>query len=385
MTVRVGRLASGMSAEDHRLAAAIFMSPTGPVTTRGGCVPGGFVRDVALGDGMQMRILPGQAWVDGNSKSAQGGYTVTVDAPETVSFSPGHLSYDRIDSVVLQVFDDATDQLGQGTRGLVRVVEGVPAASPVAPISPFNSEKLYEVRVPSKASTTNTGIPFTTGAASDRRRYTSAFGGIIAEGWGSAFSGGYPGQYRDNKGRLERWDGAAWQPLPGTVGPSDAPGGYVGQYRDNGTRMERWSGSAWLPAAPATAFAYSADWGGTTSITYAETLTDTPGVALAATFTAPASGQVLVTVGSYAGNSLSTVASYVSANIRKGSTIVSAAMDEHAALTYKNAGQSSVVCTYQVTGLTAGAVHTATLAYRTGAATGTAGFDNRFVRVDPML
>jgi hypothetical protein len=161
---------------------------------------------------MQATLTPGRAWVQGTQAAAQGGYAVTVDADQLLTFGNGDATYPRIDAVVLRVKDDSYDGLGV-TTGLVEVIQGTPAAAPAAPALPVNSEKLYEVTVPAGTSAGSGGIDWAT-AVANHRRYTSALGGIVPPGWATGFSGGYVGQYRDANGRLERWDGAAWGQYP---------------------------------------------------------------------------------------------------------------------------------------------------------------------------
>ncbi|WP_217624191.1 H-type lectin domain-containing protein [Streptomyces sp. TRM64462] len=209
MTVRVGRLTNGMTPEDHRLAASVGMAPTGPLTTRGGCIPGGL--DLAGSSAMQATLQPGRLWIQGANAAPQGGYAVTVDAEELLTFSDGDATYARIDAVVVRVRDDVYDG-SQLLEGRVEIVEGTPAADPVAPVSPANSEKLYEVTVPAGASAGTGGIDWGT-AVAERRRYTAALGGIVPPGWASGFSGGYTGQYRDVNGVLQRWSGTEWEPI----------------------------------------------------------------------------------------------------------------------------------------------------------------------------
>ncbi|GAA4905301.1 H-type lectin domain-containing protein [Streptomyces coeruleoprunus] len=209
MTVRVGRLTSGMTPEDHRLAASAGMSPTGPLTTRGGCVPGGL--GLVAASAMQATLQPGRLWIQGSSAATQGGYAVTVDAGELLTFADGDATYTRIDAVVVRVRDNVYDG-SQLVEGRVEIIQGTPAATPVAPVSPANSEKLYEVTVRAGASAGNGGIDWST-AVAERRRFTAALGGIVPPGWGTGFDGGYPGQYRDAAGVLQRWNGTVWEPI----------------------------------------------------------------------------------------------------------------------------------------------------------------------------
>ncbi|MFJ9865201.1 hypothetical protein [Streptomyces sp. NPDC101165] len=73
---------------------------------------------------------------------------------------------------------------------------------------------------------------------------------------------------------------------------------------------------------------------------------------MAASFTTPASGQVLVTVGGYLWSSVATYSSFMSADIRNSSnTLVLAAEDNRAAL-INSTSKASVSDQFLVTGLT---------------------------------
>ncbi|MEB8344084.1 hypothetical protein [Streptomyces endophyticus] len=149
-------------------------------------------------------------------------------------------------------------------------------------------------------------------------------------------------------------------------------------------RMMYYNGTAWVPLAPVPVFRVNVDDGDTTSTSYVETLANAGGDPMAATFTAPASGQVIVTVGSYIRSSASSGIACMSANIRNSSgTILYAAVDERSAASAIT-NRTSVSAQFLITGLAAGTTHTATPAYRSGATTNTAYFDTRFIRVDPI-
>ncbi|MFG2330580.1 H-type lectin domain-containing protein [Streptomyces sp. NPDC048604] len=209
MTVRVGRLTDGMTPEDHRLAASAGMAPAGPLTTRGGCIPGGL--GLTGTSAMQATLYPGRLWIQGANAATQGGYAVTLDADVQLTFAPGDATHSRIDAVVVRVRDHVHDG-SQLYRGEVEIIVGAPSATPQAPLSPANSEKLYEVTVPAGASAGAGGLDW--GAAvADRRRYTAALGGIVPPGWATGFDGGHVGQYRDANGVLERWSGTEWEPI----------------------------------------------------------------------------------------------------------------------------------------------------------------------------
>ena len=123
--------------------------------------------------------------------------------------------------------------------------------------------------------------------------------------------------------------------------------------------------------------------GTTTSTAYVETLTGSTGDPTTVTFTAPASGAVLVSVGARISSSAAT-ACHMSANIRLNTTVALAAADTRAALVV-GTNQCSATTQFQVTGLTVNGVYTATAAYKSAATTSTATFANRFITVTPVM
>ncbi|MEV7235370.1 hypothetical protein AB0N06_15725 [Streptomyces sp. NPDC051020] len=148
-------------------------------------------------------------------------------------------------------------------------------------------------------------------------------------------------------------------------------------------RMMYYTGTAWVPVAPVPVFRINLDDGDTASTTYVETLANALGDPMAATFTVPASGQVIITVGSYIRTS-TTATSFMSANIRNASNAIVLAADDNRAAAVSIPNRTSVSAQFQVTGLAIGTTHTATPAYRSSASTNTSFFDTRFIRVDPI-
>lgn len=149
-------------------------------------------------------------------------------------------------------------------------------------------------------------------------------------------------------------------------------------------RLFHYTGTHWAPVTPGSVFKANNDGGNTTSTTYVETITDANGDPVNAVFTAPPSGTVIVTVGSYMFGSTGTSGIYMSATVRQGTTVVLAASDDRAAIAH-GTPRYSTSSQFQVSGLTAGGSYTATPCYRTAAATNVANFDTRFIRVDPVM
>ncbi|MDT3395598.1 hypothetical protein RKE29_02850 [Streptomyces sp. B1866] len=211
MTVRVAWLLSGppngQTRTDTRLAPLGTMAPEGELTSRAGVIAGGAPL-AATGTGpMQVQLGTGRAVVQGTT--AQGAYPVVVTAPETLTVPDGDAQYPRLDSLVLRVYDGLFDASGQ-TAAAVELLTGAPAPSPVEPPLPAATLRLWTVTVPAGASAGTGGIPWSS-ALADRRRYTTAHGGIIPRAAGDSTPGAYDGQYRDRGGVLERWNATAGQ------------------------------------------------------------------------------------------------------------------------------------------------------------------------------
>ncbi|GHB22705.1 hypothetical protein GCM10010331_06210 [Streptomyces xanthochromogenes] len=203
----------GQTRLDTRLAPIGTMAPDGPLASRGGVIPGSaegqYLMDglYVFGDkaGMSALVAPGRAVVQG--RPGAGAYPVYISEYTSLTFLDGDPGLPRVDLVVVRVYDDAGT-----TAAVLEIVQGEYAASPVAPRVPEAALALAEVKVPAGASAGNGGINWTT-AVKDLRRPTASVGGIVPAG-GPAYRGSYPGQYRDNGGSLERWNGTEWRPYP---------------------------------------------------------------------------------------------------------------------------------------------------------------------------
>ncbi|MFE1378678.1 hypothetical protein ACFW6S_07010 [Streptomyces sp. NPDC058740] len=215
MTVRAGwLLPTGQTREDTRLVPLGVMAPESAMATRDGVIAGGTALNATGAGAMQVQIGVGRALVQGTD--AQGAYPVAITAPETLTIADGNAQNPRIDAVVLRVYDALYD-LGDQTLARLEILQGQPNANPSAPSLPSAALRLWEITVPAGVSAGTGGITWAS-ALNDKRRYTSAYGGILPRGYGLSFSGSYPGQYRDNGTGLDRWDGAAWQTLDPVIG-----------------------------------------------------------------------------------------------------------------------------------------------------------------------
>lgn len=205
-------LPDGQTRADTRLATVGALTPTSPMAGRSGVLPGsndgqtrleGF--SLSATGAMTASVLPGRAVIQGSD--SQGAYPVTLTTPVDLEFPAGDPLLDRVDLVVLRVYDD-TDR----TEATVEIVAGTPAAPASAPAVPPLALPLYEVTVRAGSSAGTTGVDFTHDVAG-RRTATVAVGGILPITTDTT-GGSYPGQYRDVNGVLQRWDGTAWQPYP---------------------------------------------------------------------------------------------------------------------------------------------------------------------------
>ncbi|MGW7270808.1 hypothetical protein ACWGH5_09835 [Streptomyces sp. NPDC054864] len=259
MTVRSGWLLNrdaqggGQTREDTRVVPTGTTYPQGEMIGRGGVVPGGDPFKLTSSGAMEATVGVGRAVLQGTA--AQGAYPVAVTEPEVLTFTDGNAQFPRKDSVVIRVQDTAYDGTGN-VRAYVEIMEGTPAASPVAPTADGTAEKLYEVTIPAGTSAGTGGIDWGT-AVADRRRFTTGLGGIMAGGWTSGYSGSYPGQYRDNGSVLERWSGTTWEPILrlGTAGNLRFGDLFLSRGSDGALQVEQ---AVYSQRATASDYAFSA-------------------------------------------------------------------------------------------------------------------------------
>jgi hypothetical protein len=432
----------GQTREDTRLTqlgATVPVDATGVLT---GVLPGSPDRATRLAGfrltdqtGLSTTVQPGRAVIQG--PAGHGAYPVTLAEPVTLTLADGEASSARTDLICVSLYDadyDPTQPAPQPSSATLRVVQG-DAADATPPAVPDLALPLYYVTVPAGASAGGTGIDWAGGGVQDLRVPTVAIGGIVPATGSAAAPGAYTSQLRDANDVLQRWDGTQWVPYPVGIGgiaqPGTSTGGYTGQYRD-GTAgcLQRWNGSAWASPIPVPVADMASEAGSTTSTTYSSTLsmvyvsvhsattqaaqtltaqtqaaqtattsTASPGAviipnpiprgpsAAAATFTAPPSGAVLVTVGAAMecpDNADAQLYMSTSVALTTGGTVVSAPSDDRAALG-SGAYPGAVLTTYQIGSLTPGTSYTATAVYRTTDSASLAVFADRFVRVDPLF
>ncbi|OIK25864.1 hypothetical protein [Streptomyces malaysiense] len=213
MPVRSGWLSpDSQSREDTRLVAFGALTPVSPVATRSGVLPGsadgqtrlsGFTAE-GIANSMSVTVHPGRALVQG--LDAQGAYPVALTEDLTLTFADGDAQYDRIDLVVLRIYDDFHDGSGR-TEAAVEIVQGTPAAVPAVPATPALAIPLYQAAISKGSSAAQ--APAWNQTLTGMRTTTVALGGILPVTTDTT-GGAYPGQYRDLGGVLQRWTGTAW-------------------------------------------------------------------------------------------------------------------------------------------------------------------------------
>jgi hypothetical protein len=355
MTLHSGWLSpDGQTRQGTRLTALGATTPAGPVSSRSGVLPGHDDSQYRVGGfwvggiagGMTATVGPGRAVIQGSA--LQGAYPVALDADITLTFPDGDAQYDRIDVVVLRVYDDAFDGSGR-SEAAVEIVPGTPAATPAVPTLPALTLPLANVTVRAGAGAGTGGIAWDTDKADVRTTLVSA-GGILPVYNNAALPGGYAGQYRDSaSGTLERWNGTAWLPAV----------------------TQQWS------------HVQSFDDGYTTSTSYTPTLTGRTLATLAFTFTAPSSGAAILHFGArmMTEGSITTTA-YMAPQVSQGGTVVLNALDDYAACHGGGSLYSSVSSVIRFT-FTAGLSYTFTAMHRSSSSTVNCWFDNLFMRLDP--
>ncbi|MFD0148244.1 hypothetical protein ACWGQ4_10120 [Streptomyces sp. NPDC055721] len=263
MTLHTGWLAPlGQTRQGTRHIAVGATTPATPLTARSGILPGtndGKYRVGGLwmsGNGpMTATVYAGRAVVQG--PAAQGPYPVTLDQDTVVTFADGDPLNDRIDLVVLRVYDDQYDS-SRRSEAAIEVVKGTPSAVPALPATPPVSLPLFSVKVAAGTSTGSNGILWSaTGVVTDLRVTTAGVGGILPVYNNAAVPGSYPGQYQDNDNThfLQRWDGTGWVAYPKEIGGIAAngtltAGSYIGQFRETNGVLQRWNGTVWVNYQP---------------------------------------------------------------------------------------------------------------------------------------
>ncbi|MEU6348868.1 hypothetical protein ABZ896_06030 [Streptomyces sp. NPDC047072] len=169
-------------------------------------------------------------------------------------------------------------------------------------------------------------------------------------------------------------DAAITTPVAGMVAWLTTPG-----------QLTHYTGTVWSPVAPVPVFKANNDAGTTASTTAVEILADSATTAVTAAFTAPPSGQAIVTLGAYMYSSAA-YGSYMSATVYKASDkSVFLASSADRAVVVNSVNRSSCSTQFLVTGLTPGTVYNAVPCFWSANSANTATFDTMFIRVDPVM
>lgn len=193
----------------YALAALLARSPTDPLASEAGVLPGGSgdpftATSTGTAGAPKATVSPGFAVV----AAAGGAYICTWPASVQVPLTAPSGS-PRIDTLCAVVQDTDVDGSGQ-RRFVLQTVDGTPAASPVAPALPAGFLPLRDILVATSGALT----------ISDRRTFTRGSGGIrvvSAAAADLARPGSYIGDLRVRSttpiGQIDVWLGSAWQTL----------------------------------------------------------------------------------------------------------------------------------------------------------------------------
>lgn len=206
------------TASQLRMYTAMFQagSTSASLRARGGVHPtlGGELNVTQTGSpSMAVQVDTGYASIPGTESGAQGNYYVVNLVTETVSVTASHATLPRIDIVVINIRDSFYS--GAFNDGVLQVIAGTPASSPVAPSVPANAITLAQIAVGAGVtSITNANI-------TDVRFYLAAAGGVIlarTEATRPASNEIAEGQltWAMDVNKLFVWDGTAYsQMFPG--------------------------------------------------------------------------------------------------------------------------------------------------------------------------
>lgn len=130
---------------------------------------------------MAVIVKSGLCAIPGTEGGTQGIYGLGNDGDVTLSIDAAHATLPRIDIVVARIRDSAYS--GVDDEGVLEVVTGTAASSPVAPTTPDNSLVLAQVAV----AAGDTSI--TTGEITDVRKFLAGVGGFIRAKSTDSFTG----------------------------------------------------------------------------------------------------------------------------------------------------------------------------------------------------
>jgi hypothetical protein len=149
---------------------------SGSMQSRGGVHTAlGFEMQVVAAGSPSMNVVvrSGLCAIPGTEGAQQGTYGLGNDGDVTLAISAAHATLARIDLVIARIRDTAYS--GGADTGVLEVVTGTPAGSPVAPVLPANSLELGRVTVAALATSITNG-----NISMDNRRFLAAVGGVIS-------------------------------------------------------------------------------------------------------------------------------------------------------------------------------------------------------------
>lgn len=181
---------SPLSAVEDRLVQTILCYP-GVI----GVGRGSFEVKQDTGANLAIKVGSGTAYdraVVGGSQPGQGNYIVEhQNSAETLNLAPSHSTNNRLDLVVLRVYDDEWDGSGSDYAD-IEVIEGTPAAVPEAPEVPDGAIPLALVEVAANATA------ITDDDITDLREEAPVKGQLVKTLYFEAL-GGFPGVYQFQK------------------------------------------------------------------------------------------------------------------------------------------------------------------------------------------
>jgi hypothetical protein len=119
---------------------------TGLMRQRSGIVRGlGNSLVVAVSSGLTVSVGSGVAYVAGTTDNRQGCYVCVNESPINVTLDAAHGSFNRIDSIVLRVYD--SEYAGASNMWAIEKVTGTASSSPVAPTVPASSTLIANITV----------------------------------------------------------------------------------------------------------------------------------------------------------------------------------------------------------------------------------------------
>lgn len=208
----------------------------------------------AIGINNSVDVAAGRAIIDGDDEANQNEYLVVLEAPINVPFGPAPVSDARIDLVVLQVNDStAGSTRTPADVAELKVLEGTPAVTPVAPTVPptaiplaevlrtsgdiaIDNSMISDVRAPATAATYTVNSRFEALTTAQRDTLTPFIGQTI---------------YNTDTNQIQTWNGSEWATAgvqAVTTAERDALTPFVGLtvYNTTLSQLQTYDGANWV-------------------------------------------------------------------------------------------------------------------------------------------